>query len=391
MKIGYIYLLFNDSSFGIWKKIEDQKEALMKLKGDNLEIIVLNTKKELSSGNLKYVKYRFVRFPFINNFFLLFAKYFLISKTIDTSIYDKIILRYPGADISGCFFMKKHKNVYFELHANVADELKSKIKHTNSILRKIIRIVKLYQELIFWNPIVKRSVGIISKSDEVTNNLNRSLKKNVRDCTIGNGVNTLKTTKTSFSFFDGKTLKVVFVGSRPDSWHGLDRLVLSVEQYLEKKPLKNVELHFIGNITSKDLNPKEIENRMFFHGLKYGEELDEIMVNMHIAVCPLALYRKKLDEISALKTCEYTARGIPFIIAYNDPNLFKVDNKKIFFKQFPNDDSIIDFNEVFEFMNTMQKRKNEILNYMEEYTNEYLDWKIKLNEYIDFVSMPSNK
>ncbi len=393
MKVAYIYILLKNSSVGVVRKVLDQEVALRKLNNDDFEIIVLSTEKESSDKNLRFVKYGLSSFPMCTNFMYIFAKYYLINKSIKISSYDKVIIRYVGADLSGVFFMKKHRNVIFEVHAIEADEFKSKIQYTNSLIKKLIRSFRLVQELTFRRAIFKRAYGFITMSDEIVRGLNKIVKGKINAKTIANGIDTSRIKKTGFSTFDGNHLKVVFIGSRPDSWHGIDRLVKSVNSFLSQFPEKKIELHFIGGISINDIDVdiSEIKDSIIFHDLKYGNELDDIMEKMHIAVGPLALYRKKLNDVSALKTCEYTARGIPFFQAFNDPNLFSVDSNFKFYKIFPNNDSIIDFSEIYEFMETIQKRKIEILNYMENYTKKHLDWTVKLNLYIDFASKASAK
>ena len=148
-----------------------------------------------------------------------------------------------------------------------------------------------------------------------------------------------------------------------------------------------IEIHFIGNIVAKDIGIEidERHDQLFFHGIKYGKELDELMAQMHIAVCQLALYHKKLNELSTLKSCEYIARGIPFFLGYNDPNLYDVVPENKFYLQFPNNSSLIDFEEIFNFVKNMNSKRIEILEYMKLYTCQNIDWAIKISKYIEFA------
>lgn len=391
MKIAYVYVLLKDTSVGVLKKIKEQEDALNRLNDKTVDIVLFNSEQESFNGRIRHVKY-FYKNIYVMNFLLLFAKYFLLQKSYDLSTYDKIILRYPGADFSGLGFMKKHKEVYLEYHAKLTEEFKSKIQNTNNILLKLIRVFRYWQEKSLGGRILKESSGIISMSDEISKELLSGIKKHIPNINIPNGINLKQVLKTGFCEFDGEKIKVVFIGSRSESWHGIDRLILSVQKFNKQNTSKNIELHFIGNIKLSDIDipvAKTVAETLFFHGVKYDKELDAVMNKMHLAVCQLALYRKKLNELSTLKTCEYTARGIPFILAYNDPNLYNVDANLKFYKQFPNNDSIIDFEEVFEFMAEMQKKKKEILEYMEKYSAEHLDWTTKMREYIDFTTHDS--
>jgi hypothetical protein len=57
------------------------------------------------------------------------------------------------------------------------------------------------------------------------------------------------------------------------------------------------------------------------HGVLYGSDLDEVLADCHLAIGSLALHRKVLKEACALKVREYTARGLPFVMSHDDPDL----------------------------------------------------------------------
>ena len=79
-----------------------------------------------------------------------------------------------------------------------------------------------------------------------------------------------------------------------------------------------------------------------------GIELDDTMSKMNMAACTMAQYMKRLDETSAIKTVEYLARGIPFLIAYEDTALTGQEVLLGTYMKFPNDDSPIDLKSVIE-------------------------------------------
>ena len=92
-------------------------------------------------------------------------------------------------------------------------------------------------------------------------------------------------------------------------------------------------------------------------------------------------------EASSLKTGEYTARGLPFILANDDIGLTSVPPDKRFFLQFDNNDSLLDMQKTINFAIDMTARREGIIPYMREYALTKLDWRIKLQQYVDFVHL----
>jgi len=376
-----------NSSAGVRKKIKEQEFALKQNPNNQIKLIILNPSEDSDNEYVKYVNFNKGRGKIITNLLLLFAKFYLIDKCLKLNNYDRVLLRYPGADLSGLIFMRKHKNVCFEFHAILSEELKNKIKSTKSYLHKILRLFRYMQEKFLQKFIVQKCTGLITMSDEIADNINKYLKKTKKFATIPNGINVNDVGQTGFASFNNKVLKVAFIGSRPESWHGLDRLIYSAKLYMEVNENIKIEFNFIGGISKDDIHLSGYnENLVKFHGLKFGADLDEIMCKMHLAVCQLALYRKGLNELSTLKSCEYIARGLPFILAYSDPNLYDVDEDRKFYLQFPNDESIIDFSSIIDFVGVMQNNAEIIKQYMFEYGYKHIDWKIKLKMYNDFLA-----
>ena len=114
---------------------------------------------------------------------------------------------------------------------------------------------------------------------------------------------------------------------------------------------------------------------------KYGSELDHYFMNSTLAIGPLELYKKNMEETSALKLVEYTARGIPFIYAYNDNNIDKDCN---FALRFENNSKLIDISSIIKFAQNVSSQKN-ISQEMRNYAFHKLDWKIKIKEMYNFA------
>lgn len=375
-----------NSSVGVLKKIKEQAKALDLLLDKSIDIIALNPDREEQNGRINYMKFKSKRkCPYIY-YDYIFKKYQLIENTINLNSYDYIILRYPGSDKTGIKFVSNF-NIIFEIHTKERCQLLAKIKSKNSIASKIARTIKLYLENRYFRSIFKKSEAIITNSVELQKYIINQLKKKIPAITIPNGVNVKDMPQTGFKKFNGKELDMVFISSRPDVWHGLDRLIHSIAHYKKKNKTLKINLHVICKIKEKDKKALSTHSHSIkFYGLRFGSELDNIMKKMHLAICPLALYRKGLNETSSIKTGEYIARGIPFIIAYNETGLPNEENIPDCYLTFPNDDSFIDFDRIIRFLNEINMNRCKISNKMRLYAIENLDWTVQMKQYLQFIN-----
>ncbi len=170
-------------------------------------------------------------------------------------------------------------------------------------------------------------------------------------------------------------------------WHGYDRIIKGLYEYYKKNPKKEVYYHCVGegpvleNLKSlvKEL---KLEKYVIFHGTKVGKELDKIVDDSDIAFGSLGNHRKGLYSDSALKNREYCARGIPFVIAYDDwdfpksfPYVFRI----------PADDSPVDIAKVINWYEVLSKEHPDYSLEMRKYAEENLSWDVKLKPVIEKI------
>ena len=93
-----------------------------------------------------------------------------------------------------------------------------------------------------------------------------------------------------------------------------------------------------------------------------------------------------MQEACTLKTREYTARGLPFIIGHRDPDLVSVPSDRRFFLSVPPDDSPVDIDRVISFARSLNDDEAvpALAKYMRAYAFAHLDWKPKVQRYVDF-------
>ena len=188
---------------------------------------------------------------------------------------------------------------------------------------------------------------------------------------------------TTFRPLKTRGLNLIFIASTIHPWHGLQRILASLNKYTGEY---NINLHVIGDIrTSIFKFPSRA--RVIFHGVKDGVELDQIFSRGNLAISTMALHLKKLNEAASLKTREYTARGIPFILGYDDPDLDDVDSNHRFYLKVPNNNAVVDIEKLITFaerLSVKYRTPSELSSYMREYAFEKMDWKYKMKRYVEF-------
>ena len=106
-------------------------------------------------------------------------------------------------------------------------------------------------------------------------------------------------------------------------WHGIDRIVKGIEKY---KGQKDIRLLVVGDgeelpYIKKLVKDTRLNKKVSFEGYKFGAELDSYFDSCDIAIGSLGLHRLKVRP-STLKSKEYMARGIPFIVSKTEADNF---------------------------------------------------------------------
>jgi len=321
MKIAYVYLIYG-SSVGVEKIYIGKANNAENLDLD-IDFHFLNTIREESSGQINYAKIKPKKFPWS-----IYERYFkrcnIIERTIDLSLYDYIILRYPGADKSGIEFAEKF-NVITEHHTDEISELVSHLKSERALKEKIMYLILYLQEKRYGRKVLRNCKGLIAVTKEIKQIELKKINYNIPAAVITNGIEVNTISFTGFKKFNEKNLDIVFLSTSASPWQGFDRILKSLDDY--RGDVK-ITLHIIGHVDHNILpNSCSHLSNIKFHGIKIGSELDNLMGNMHVAIGTLGLFRKNMQEACTLKTREYTARGIPFILAYKDPDLEGIDEK----------------------------------------------------------------
>ncbi|MBN1687131.1 MAG: glycosyltransferase family 4 protein [Spirochaetales bacterium] len=123
---------------------------------------------------------------------------------------------------------------------------------------------------------------------------------------------------------DDSSVNLVFVGNLA-YWQGVDKLLVMMKEYAKNHAHAEVVLHVAGSGTELDglrqlAEELSLNGMVRFHGTLRGAALDDLFSRADLAFGCMAIERKSLTKVSALKTIEYAARGVPFVVNYDDIN-----------------------------------------------------------------------
>jgi glycosyltransferase involved in cell wall biosynthesis len=237
-----------------------------------------------------------------------------------------------------------------------------KNRHNRKKMHKYIdRIVTFsYDDIIFGIKTIKTINGIDTKSVPII-----SEKKQ------GDSINLISVSNMAF-------------------WHGLDRLIIGMADYYIKGGNRIINLDIAGQGEEYDnyrnlIKEKKLEQNITMHGFKDKEDLDTIFFRADIAISSLGDHRKGLHMLSALKTREYLARGLP-MIASAKIDVLPEDYKYCLYV--PENDNPVDINKIINFYDELytQNDRKEIIRKIRNFAVEHCDMKKTMRPVVDFLN-----
>lgn len=146
--------------------------------------------------------------------------------------------------------------------------------------------------------------------------------------------------------------RIVLVGVGGLSpWHGYERVLEGIYNYYKKGGGYDFLFKIIGDGVENgnyDLLTEKygIQQHVEFLGRMEGRELDRQYDLSDIAVSSLGFYKIDVNKVSAIKSAEYCARGIPFICGYDD---MRFNGGEEFIMYVPNSAEPLDMGRVASF------------------------------------------
>jgi len=167
-------------------------------------------------------------------------------------------------------------------------------------------------------------------------------------------------------------IRLVGVASM-EKWHGYDRLLTGLAEYVTRLDAKKVHLDLIGDgrelrALKEIANALNINDYVTFHGHLEGERLDDLLLVADIGIDSLARHRAGNNKNNSLKSKEYLAFGLPIVKSHLDPS---IDNSE-FYINVPADESSIDINEIIYWFTNHQFHEKKLI--ISSYAKANFSW-----------------
>lgn len=297
-------------------------------------------------------------------------------RLIDEYDPDVLIWRYDIINLPGVFYPKRYKRdlvLISEHQTKEPEELA-----LNLIGRIKMPLLRRYEQQ--FAQTVDAVVGVTS---EIATYEVERFRPDLPSHVHTNGINVASCKVADYSDFDGKVLRIIFVGSATAPWHGVDRLLQGLAGYSGDV---RVELHMVGVATDETValvDSLGLNDMVVYHGVQYGADLDAIFNQAHLAVGALGLHRQNLKYGSTLKVREYMARGVPIVISHIDEDIAQ-DFPLCHIA--PADESPLDIERLVEFARSAYSDVGAAIpQIMHRYASENMDYEGKASRLLDFV------
>lgn len=208
---------------------------------------------------------------------------------------------------------------------------------------------------------------------------------------ISNGVELEGIIPRAPSYRAGQPIDIVFVAYF-EPWHGADRLIRGVADYLRTDSAREVRLHLAGGGSQlpklQSLAARlGVGDVVEFLGPLDSSELDVLYDRCTLAVECLGAHRKGDSNFvsSSLKTREYLAKGMPFIHSCDVDFLLREEAD--FCLRVPGDESPIDFSEVVAFHDELYGHEDEakLIKRIRAYAERHVSIDAAMEDVIDLI------
>jgi glycosyltransferase involved in cell wall biosynthesis len=381
--MNIIYIAFTTNQMdGVNKKVLSQYTCLKSLTASAKLMLVMTAAPspemvQAFPGDVEFLSFELQKTlsAKINRKIRLWQK--ILERVMGVSEPTVIYFRYPGADP---FFWNALRRMKGNDRLTVVMEHQTKEREE----LKLVGLERAFiQERLFGGLARRTADGFVGVTKEICDyEVRLSGGKNQLCLVNGNGIDISSIPERKAPRFNRDRLDLLFLATF-SVWHGLDRLVAGLAQY---KGVPEIFLHVVGSgealeVIEKQVRERGLEDKILFYGFLKGEELNGFFDFCHVAVGPIGIHRKSLEEGSALKLREYCARGIPFFSSSPD---FDFPDASPLWMRIPGDDSPVEMENVVAFA----KRALDIKDHTRElrsFAESRLDWKIKMEKLVEFL------
>lgn len=368
-----LFLGFVNGSYPqILSKIHNKYKAFKKIH-DNTELLLIGKGDDKLPADLPF-KYYDIRkiMPKANFLQTMQLSASIANSLIDEMKPDYIYMRYPLANEHTVSFVKNHKNLIVEFQTKQFEEFEKSSP-------KLLNLEKQYCKE-FLNNI--DAISAVTK--EIADYEKNISGKNLPVIVFTNGVDVnLRPMNESLP---EDIIHIAYVSMYTQYWQGIDRILHGVM----KSNIKNIKLHFIGNVTDdvkSMINQLNLNDIVELHGVMDEKGIDSILQKCSVGIGAMAVHRKGLKEAAAIKLRDYCSRGIPFVFSGDDPDF---SSNLSFVHQYPLNDDPLDFSYIIKL--AKNHNNTELRQKIRDYALVNLDWNVKSEKIMSFLySMESGK
>lgn len=306
--------------------------------------------------------------------------YAQLDREIDRHPYDLILFRYPLSNKFLYRFTRKHKNrIIFEHNSKELVEMNMSAEK-NPAMRYYIPAEIRYAPKVLGNARAIIGVG----NTLIRYQLERSGRSDLAHTVIPNGIDVEPLKLRTPPAFTG-TWNFLLVTGSPSPWVGIDILLNSLAAY---RGDEKVHLYLVGPhapAVQKMVDELQLGSIVTLTGEKSSSELDDYFNRCHVAFGTLAMQRVELPEHSALKVLEYAARGVPFVISYDETNFAHLKEFAPYFQKQEYNGKSIDIEKVIAFAARILKDTDHP-RAMRAIAAQHFDFKVKMKQLTDFLT-----
>lgn len=389
------------SSSGVQKKIRSKIKTINELGIDCKGVSFSNSISAplIVNEYLTLIPYQEKKRRFFNTFLQQKILFKAISDYLDSQIdtYDYVLFRYPLASLSLLNLSKRlNKKIIFEHNTKEIEEIVLQSKLFRASLKFSFKpgyfiyllergYLSIWQEKFFGKKIFNYAKFGIAVTNEIAE-YEKNRQPNYKVDVVTNGIDVLNCTLRKPISFNGSELKLFMLLGSGSTWHGVDRIVKSLEKY---KGDCKITIDIIGSIQENDrslIMKSTVHKFIRVIPPVLSSELDAVLNQYHLGIGTLAAFRIGLQEAAPLKIREYMARGFATIIGYSDSDFEHRPEFKNYYLKVKADESLINFEEVVSFTKNLYLDTEHHYK-IRELAIKYLDTKVKMRELFSAIDV----
>ena len=376
MKIGYI--VRGDPRPSIWRKVRSQVQHLNEIPDCSAQLYVYSLSNQRTpSAQIPDANYFYFStpIPYLRVWAFRRRVFQHLLQLASDEKYDVFYIRgIPNDPFAGHFLDHCPVKVVFEINS---------VQLYERLLQK--RPWLGWYEELFARKALPKAAGFIGVSSSVRDYYAKLTENKVSNIAQGNGFEVNSLPLRLPPEFDGKNVKII-VTANLRSWHGIDRVIAGLAAY---KGDLHISLSIVGTGPAwfdlkSQVRKFHVADQVSFLGELYGDRLDELFSQAHLALGALAIHRIMLENATSIKVREYLSRGIPFLISYLDDDLIAMPEHEHFYLKVPADDSPVDFS-ILEPVAHQMLADPGIGHRMRKYALEHINMDKKMLELVSFL------